>query len=79
VLASARRPRGGHLPFLSALADGSDCGEWGGNVRTLERLITELAQICREALGSWQRTGQLTTLIFAIALGAALVLWVTHS
>ena len=39
-------------------------------MRTMERLITELAQICREALGSWQRTGQLTTLILAIALGA---------
>jgi hypothetical protein len=47
-------------------------------MRAIERLITELAQICREALGSWQRTGQLTTLILAIALGAALIVWVTH-
>jgi len=44
----------------------------------LDRLITELAQICREALGSWQRTGQLCALILAIAVGLALVLWVTH-
>ena len=47
-------------------------------MRAMERLVTELAQICREALGSWQRTGQLTILILAIALGAALVVWVTH-
>jgi hypothetical protein len=44
----------------------------------MEQLVTELAQTCREALGSWHRTGRLITLILAIALGAALVLWVTH-
>ncbi len=47
-------------------------------MRWLDRLIIELAQTCREALGSWQRTGQLCVLIFAIALGLTLVLWVTH-
>ncbi|HUN31620.1 MAG TPA: hypothetical protein VMU95_06325 [Trebonia sp.] len=44
----------------------------------MDQLVTELAQICRDALGSWHRTGQLITLILAVAAGLALVLWVTH-
>jgi hypothetical protein len=44
----------------------------------MSQLVTELAQICREALGSWHRTAQLITLILAIAAGLALVLWVTR-
>jgi hypothetical protein len=44
----------------------------------LEWLVAELAQTCRDALGSWQRTGQLRGLILALSLGLALVLWVTH-
>jgi hypothetical protein len=43
----------------------------------LSLLITELAQTSRAALGSWHRTGQLCALILAIALGLALVLWIT--
>jgi len=44
----------------------------------MDQLVTELAQTCRAALGSWHRTGQLITLILAIAAGVSLVLWVTH-
>ncbi len=40
----------------------------------LERLIIELAQTCREAIGSWHRTGQLCALIFTIALCLVLLL-----
>ena len=47
-------------------------------MRWLDRLVTELAQTCRDAMGSWHRTGQLCALILAISLGLALVLWVTH-
>ena len=47
-------------------------------MRWLERLVIELAQMCRDALGSWQRTGQLCVLILTFALAFALVLWVTH-
>jgi hypothetical protein len=47
-------------------------------MRWLERLVIELAQMCRDALGSWHRTGQLCALILALSLGLALVLWVTH-
>jgi hypothetical protein len=50
----------------------------GEAMRWLERLVIELAQMCRDALGSWQRTGQLCVLILTFALGLALVLWVTH-
>jgi hypothetical protein len=48
-------------------------------MRWVDRLVIELAQICRDALGSWQRTSQLCVLILTFALGLALVLWVTHS
>jgi hypothetical protein len=34
-------------------------------MRWLEWLVAELAQTCRDALGSWQRTGQLCGLILA--------------
>jgi hypothetical protein len=44
----------------------------------MEQLVSELAQTCRGALGSWQRTAQLIMLILATAAGVALVLWVTH-
>jgi hypothetical protein len=47
-------------------------------MRWLDRLVIELAQMCRDASGSWQRTGQLRALILACSLGLALVLWVTH-
>jgi hypothetical protein len=43
----------------------------------LDRLIIEMTQICREALGSWSRTGQLCLLIFSIAAGLSLLLWVS--
>lgn len=48
-------------------------------MRWLDRLVIELAQMCREAMGSWQRTCQLCVLILTFAAGAALVLWVTRS
>lgn len=44
----------------------------------LDRLVIELAQMCRAALGSWHRTGQLCALILALACSLALVLWVIH-
>lgn len=48
-------------------------------MRWLERLVAELAQMCRDAMGSWNRTGQLCVLFLALALGTALVLLVlTH-
>jgi hypothetical protein len=57
---------------------GADDFKRGETMGWLDRLITEMTQICREALGSWNRTGQLCALIFTIALGLALLLWVTH-
>ena len=51
----------------------------GGAMRWSDRIVIEAAQTCREALGSWHRTGQLCALILAISLGLALMLWVTHS
>lgn len=48
----------------------------GEAVRWLNRMVIELAQICRDAIGSWQRTGQLCVMILTFALGLALVLWV---
>jgi hypothetical protein len=45
----------------------------------MERLVVELAQICRDAMGNWNRTGQLCVLFLALAVGIALVLLVlTH-
>ena len=44
----------------------------------LDRLITETTQICREALGSWDRTGQLCLLLLTIAAALALLLCVLH-
>jgi hypothetical protein len=44
----------------------------------LDRLITETTQICREALGSWDRTGQLCLLMLTIAAALALLLWVAY-
>ena len=35
-------------------------------MRWLDRLVIELAQMCRDALGSWQRTGQLCALILVL-------------
>jgi hypothetical protein len=43
-----------------------------------DRLITETTQICREALGSWDRTGQLCLLVLTIAAALALLLWVLY-
>ena len=48
-------------------------------MRWLDRLVIELAQVCRAALGSWQRIGQLCALILAVSLGLALVLWVNRA
>ncbi len=48
-------------------------------MRWLDRLVIELAQMCRDAMGSWQRTGQLCVLILASAAGVALILWVTRN
>jgi hypothetical protein len=42
-----------------------------------DRLIIETTQICREVLGSWNRTAQLCLLMFTIAVGLALLLWAT--
>ena len=47
-------------------------------MRWLDRLVVELAQTCRDALGSWNRTGQLCVLMVTIALCLTLVLWVAH-
>lgn len=47
-------------------------------MRWLDRLVIELAQTCRDALGSWNRTGQLCLMMLALALGVGFVLWVTH-
>jgi hypothetical protein len=65
-----------HLASLNA---GAADGEQGGTMRWLDRLVIELAQMCRDALGSWQRTGQLCALILAVSLGLALVVWATRS
>ena len=43
-----------------------------------DQLVIETTRICREALGSWNRTGQLCLLMITIAAGLALLLWVTH-
>jgi hypothetical protein len=48
-------------------------------MRWLDRLVIELAQMCRDALESWQRTGRLCALILAVSLGLALVVWATRS
>ena len=44
----------------------------------LDHLITETTQICREALGSWDRTGQLCLLLLTIAAVLTLLLWVLN-
>jgi len=67
----------------SSLSVGNgDCVEvadpGGGSMRWLDRLVIELAQTCRDALGSWNRTCQLCLMILALALGVGFVLWVTH-
>ena len=41
-----------------------------------DQLVVEMTQICREALGSWSRTGQLCLLMITIAAALALLLWV---
>ena len=68
----------------SSLSEGNDdCVEvagltGGGSMRWLDRLVIELAQTCRDALGSWNRTGQFCLMILALSLGVGFVLWVTH-
>ena len=41
----------------------------------LDRLVVELAAMCRESLGDRQRTIHLCLLVLAIAGGLALILW----
>ena len=47
-------------------------------MRWPDRMVIELAQPCRDAMGSWQRTGQLCAMILTFVLGLAFVLWVIH-
>jgi hypothetical protein len=47
-------------------------------MRWSDRMVIEMAQTCRAALGSWHQTARLCALILTSALGLTLVLWVTH-
>ena len=55
---------------------GTDDYGRGGAMSWQDRAVTELATICQDALGSWNRTGQLCVMICSIALGLALLIWV---